>query len=67
MYDAIEVGGKLRKLRGNSSIESVAKAIDISPSALSMYENGERTPRDDVKIMLAHFFDTTVGALFFNE
>ena len=67
MYNAIEVGKKLRALRGNSSIENVAKAVDISPSALSMYENGARVPRDDIKIMLAQFFNTTVGDLFFGE
>ncbi len=67
MYNAIEVGKRLRTLRGKSSIEKVAKAVDISPSALSMYENGERVPRDDIKIMLARFFNTTVGALFFGE
>lgn len=60
------VGKRLKDLRGDRSQEEVATAIGISVSAITMYENGERTPRDDVKVKLAVFFNTTVQALFFD-
>ena len=46
MLDAKEIGCRLRELRGNISRETVADAVGISVSAISMYENGERIPRD---------------------
>lgn len=44
--DSHVIGQTLIKLRGNRTQEEVAKAIGISKSALSMYERGERIPRD---------------------
>lgn len=58
-------GAKLRLLRGNKTIESVAKEIGISRSAIGMYEAEERVPRDAVKIKLAQYYKTTVQELFF--
>ena len=60
-----EAGKKLVELRGNKSQEEVAKAVGITQSALSMYERGERTPRDDVKIKLANYFESDVAFIFF--
>lgn len=65
--DAIEVGKKLRELRGEESMESLAKKLGISQQAISMYENGERTPRDEVKRNYAEYYGTTIGALFYGE
>lgn len=61
------IAKKLRDLRGERSREEVAAALHISVSALSMYENGARIPRDEIKVALARFYDTTVGALFFDQ
>lgn len=58
-------GAKLIGLRGDKSRESVANAIGISVSALTMYEIEERVPRDDIKIRLADYFGTTVQEIFF--
>lgn len=55
----------LIKLRGKRSREEVAKAVGISISALSMYENGDRIPRDDIKIKLANYYGRTVNFIFF--
>lgn len=55
----------LIKLRGKRSREEVAKAVGISVSALSMYENGDRIPRDDIKIKLANYYGRTVNFIFF--
>lgn len=57
----------LRSLRGKRTIREVSTAIGVSPSALSMYESGARTPRDEIKAVLAAYYGTTVGDLFFGE
>lgn len=67
MQTALEIGIKLRELRGNTPRSEVAKSVGISISALQMYECGDRIPRDDVKESIARFYGVTVGALFFNE
>lgn len=46
----------LIELRGNRSKEEVAKALNISIEALAAYENGERVPRDEVKVRLSKFY-----------
>lgn len=56
---------KLRKLRGNKSRQEVADACNISTSALAMYEQGERVPRDEVKVRLAKYYNRTVNYIFF--
>ena len=59
------IGEKLIKLRGNMSQADVAAAIGISSSALSMYENNERVPRDEIKIKLADYYQKSVEYIFF--
>ena len=59
------IANRLVELRGNRSQEEVAKAVNISTSALSMYENGSRVPRDEIKMTrnvttpykIKHLFD----------
>lgn len=65
--NAKEIGNRLIQLRGEKSQQEVVKSVNISPSALSMYENGERIPRDEVKERLAAYYETTVQALFFDH
>ena len=60
------IGKRLVVLRGSRSQEQVAAALNISVSALSMYEQGTRVPRDDIKIKLANYFGVTVQSLFFS-
>jgi transcriptional regulator with XRE-family HTH domain len=59
-------GEKLLHLRGARTLERVATDNGISVSALSMYEQNLRTPRDEVKVKLARYYGTTVGELFFS-
>ncbi|PGU99209.1 transcriptional regulator, partial [Bacillus cereus] len=40
----------LINLRNEKSREEVARAVGISVSTLQMYENGQRIPRDNIKI-----------------
>ena len=60
------VAERLVKARGNRKREEVAKAVGVSLSAISMYENGVRMPRDETKVKLAEYYNTTVQELFFN-
>lgn len=55
---------KLIELRGNRTQEEVAKALGISVSALSMYEQGKRVPRDEIKIRMANYYDISLESLF---
>lgn len=58
---------KLRQARGDIPREKVARENGISVSALAMYENGARVPRDDIKIRLADYYSKTVQELFFDQ
>ncbi len=60
------IGKRLLKLRVEQFQTEVAQAVGISDSALSMYECGERVPRDSVKIKLAAYYNTTVQSIFFD-
>jgi transcriptional regulator with XRE-family HTH domain len=66
MVDRKTIGERLRKLRGKRTVVDVATACNISPSALSMYENGERMPRDEIKVELAKYYKRTVQSIFFS-
>ena len=61
------IAQKLIELRGEKSRETVAKACGISVSALAMYEQGERIPRDDIKIRLAKYYKRSVNFIFFTQ
>lgn len=59
------VGQKLIALRGEKPREDVAKDLGISLSALAMYERDERTPRDEIKVKIARYYQTSVQEVFF--
>lgn len=63
----MSIAEKLVKARGEIPKRIVAEEVGISVSALSMYELGHRVPRDEVKVKLAKYYNTTVQALFFGE
>ncbi|MGX7632594.1 helix-turn-helix transcriptional regulator [Bacillus thuringiensis] len=60
------VAENLINLRNGRSREEVAKAVGISISTLQMYENGQRIPRDNIKIKLANFYGVKVQTIFFD-
>ena len=60
------IGTRLVALRGKRPQELVAEAVGISVSALSMYEQGNRVPRDETKIKLAEYYGISVQSLFFD-
>lgn len=65
--DKLLIGKRLMKLRGNKTREEVANAVNISVSALQMYENGRRVPKDEIKIRLASYYGKTVQEIFFDD
>lgn len=54
-------------LRGDRSREEVAKALGISVSALQMYENAKRVPKDEIKLKIANYYGVPVESIFFNH
>ena len=65
--DAKIIGERLRELRGEKTVAETAKALDISPSTWSMYENGERIPRDNIKLRIAKHFNKPIHLIFFTK
>ncbi|AXF32480.1 helix-turn-helix transcriptional regulator [Bacillus subtilis] len=61
------IGKRLLSLRAEKSRSEVAKAVEISVSALQMYETGQRIPRDEIKIKLADYYQKTVQQIFFDN
>lgn len=62
-----EIGNKLVELRGGRPQYQVAADLGISQNALSMYERGERIPRDEIKLKLAQYYKTSVQEIFFMQ
>lgn len=63
--DSKAIGRRLVELRGNKTREEVAKSLEISTSALSMYERGERIPRDNIKIRISQYYKKPISKIFF--
>ena len=67
--DKLEIGKTLvalRKERGET-LSDVANAVGTSQSAISMYENGIRIPRDAIKKKLSTHFNVSVEQIFFAD
>jgi transcriptional regulator with XRE-family HTH domain len=62
-----EMGTILKTLRGEKTRREVANAVGVSVSALQMYENGERVPRDETKMKIAEYYHRSVESIFFRE
>lgn len=58
---------KNRREELGMSREIFCQAVGITQSAASMYETGQRIPRDEIKINIARVLKTTIEALFFAE
>ena len=63
----MDLGKKLKELRGDRNRDEVAAALGISSSTLGMYECNKRVPRDDVKKKIAGYFHVSIQQLFFDE
>ena len=67
MPDRTIIGERLRHLRGTRTLSEVAKALGVSEMAVSLWERGERTPSDDMKVKIAAYYDKTVTDIFFKD
>ena len=63
------IGQRIRSLREELGIsrEQFCNEVGITLSAVSMYENGQRIPRDEIKVKIARVLKTSIEALFFTE
>ena len=64
--NSIDIGRRLRTLRGDRTLEVVAGDNNISIAAIGMYERGERIPRDEIKERLAKYYEKTVQEIFYD-
>lgn len=65
LIDSKVIGDRLKALRGDKTIKEVAESLNISESALSMYETGNRIPRDEIKIRIANYYNKSVQSIFY--
>ena len=61
------IAERLIKLRGSKTQKEVAEAVGVAQSTYAMYESGQRTPSDEVKIRIAKYFKKTVQSIFFDD
>ena len=63
----VQIGKSLKSMREgrNESVEELSRALNISMSAVGMYEAGKRIPRDEIKIRIAEHFAVSVESIFF--
>ena len=59
------IGERLREARGDIPRKNVCEKVGISLSALMMYENDKRVPRDSIKIKLAELYGKKIEELFY--
>ena len=64
--DAKKIGANLKCLRGNKTQREVANALGITTMAISQYENGDRIPRDEIKVKISKYYNKSIDELFFN-
>lgn len=66
MPDAKVIGQRLIKLRGDRSQTKVANDLGVSQNTVASWETGIRIPRDELKMKLSDYYQTTVQAIFFD-
>lgn len=56
-------GTRIKPLRESMglTIQQLADKVDLSPSAIGMYERGQRTPNLKIILLLAEFFSVDVN------
>lgn len=63
------VGKRIKELRESKkySQETLANMIGTATSTISMYESGERIPRDEIKVKIAMALGKSVNYIFYKE
>ncbi len=69
MSSPVIIGQRIKSLREELGLsrEQFSNEVGITLSAVSMYENGQRIPRDEIKVKIARVLKTSIEALFFTE
>jgi transcriptional regulator with XRE-family HTH domain len=69
LISTIEIGKRLRTLRNEKglTLQRVSDDTGLGVSALTMYEIGQRVPRDEAKIILADYYKVSINDLFFAQ
>lgn len=69
MPDEKTVGERIKTLREkkNYSQETLANLVGVAVSTICMYENGDRTPRDEIKVKISKALGKSVNYIFFRE
>lgn len=69
MSSPVIIGQRIKSLREGLGLsrEQFSNEVGITLSAVSMYENGQRIPRDEIKVKIARVLKTSIEALFFTE
>jgi len=62
----LQVGDRLKQLRGDMSQAELAAALGVTRQTISNYEAETRVPPDEIKIKIAKFFGKTVQDIFFD-
>lgn len=57
----------LIELRGEKTLKEVADSVGVTVAALSNYEQGLRTPRDEIKIRISKYYGVAIEELFFAQ
>ncbi len=65
----MSIGMKLRALRQakKKTLNQAAADLNITKSALAMYERDERVPRDEVKVRISRYYGEPLESLFFEQ
>lgn len=64
--DKNKIANNIRNIRGNASKKEFADTLNLSISAVSLYESGKRIPKDDIKIRIAQYAHKSVEEIFFS-
>lgn len=67
MIDAVEIGKRLRRLRGIMTRKQVQNATGISQGRLGNYEHGTRVPNDEAKVILSNYYGVSIQDLFYTN
>ena len=67
MIDPVQIGKRLRVLRGIRTRAQVEKETGISQARLGNYEHGTRVPNDQAKVILSNYYGISVQNLFFAD
>lgn len=67
MLQKAHVAKEIRHIRASLGLtqKQFADVLDVSVSTISMYENGERIPRDEIKAKIARIAGKTVDCIFY--